>query len=457
MTRTALPTLLVLLVGLAGVRLAGGEPRHGSAAEAGSPPGSGPRPLTLAGCLSLAREHNPTVAQTRERIGELIADYEVTRSSFLPRIALTAYYQRLNRDRLLPGGFIPVGQQLFDQEGLATISAKQVVFSGGKTYYGARGGTLAVAAQRAALASTADDVAYTVTEAFFRLVEAKADLEVAVDARKQKEAFAVEANVLFRAGKATSLDALRARAQAADAAQAEMEAQNAITLARVILATAIGLGPEATVDVAGELPEALTPAPGLETLWQAALRANPEIKKLDLSLAQSQALIAATRGGYYPEVSLQGSAGVRHHDIAGTRGEWMIGAFLDFPLFEGGLTRAQVAKATSQRLQLLAQKRARLDSLRADLATAWRDQENARRGVATARQTVAMNVEAYAAAEALYRAGKALALDVLQAQADLTAARFSLIRYQVSYVLAQARVRRITHEDAASPRPAERS
>jgi outer membrane protein len=150
-------------------------------------------------------------------------------------------------------------------------------------------------------------------------------------------------------------------------------------------------------------------------------------------------------------VNLQGAVGLRHQDIAGTKGEWLIGAFLDFPFFEGGLTTAQVAKASSQRFQLQEQKRARLGSIKADLTTAWRDQENARRGMASARQTIETNTEAYASAEGLYRAGKAIALDVLQAQTDLTTSRFNLIRYQVNYVLAQARIRQIVHGADAGP------
>jgi len=49
--------------------------------------------------------------------------------------------------------------------------------------------------------------------------------------------------------------------------------------------------------------------------------------------------------------------------------------------------------------------------------------------VATARQTVTTNEEAYASADAHYRHGKAIGLDVLQAQVDLTGSRFNLIRY----------------------------
>jgi len=79
-----------------------------------------------------------------------------------------------------------------------------------------------------------------------------------------------------------------------------------------------------------------------------------------------------------------------------------------------------------------------------DLTGAWKDQENARRGVAAARQTVATNVEAYASAQALYRHGKAIGLEVLQAQVELTNSRFTIIRYAVDYEIARARIKQMT-------------
>ena len=72
------------------------------------------------------------------------------------------------------------------------------------------------------------------------------------------------------------------------------------------------------------------------------------------------------------------------------------------------MTRAQVAKANSQSLQLLEKKRDRLNGIKVDLTTAWKDQDNARQGVATTRQTMATNEEAYASAQTLYRNGKAI-------------------------------------------------
>ncbi len=56
---------------------------------------------------------------------------------------------------------------------------------------------------------------------------------------------------------------------------------------------------------------------------------------------------------------------------------------------------------------------------------------------------MATNEEAYASAQALYRVGKAIGLDVLQAQVDLTGSRFAFIKYAVDYDIARARVKQI--------------
>jgi outer membrane protein len=242
----------------------------------------------------------------------------------------------------------------------------------------------------------------------------------------------------------TNLDFVRAQSQVSEAEQAVVEAQNAVRLAKEILARTLGLKEQVQVDIRGQLPQQFTPAAEVNALWQETLKNNPEIKKLDLDIAQSQSLIKAARGSYFPEVSVQAGSDVKHRDLGGTKPEWIAGVFMEYPFFEGGLTKAQVAKAASQYRQLMEKKRDRLNGLKVDLTTAWKDQENARQGVATIRQTVATNQEAYDSSQALYRVGKAIGLDVLQSQVDLTGSRFQLIKYAVAYEIAQARIKQIT-------------
>lgn len=399
------------------------------------------RALSLDDCLVLARQNNPLLAASWEKIQELVADYQAARSKFFPRLVLSSFYTRQPPNRFAPGGFTPF--ELFKREGYAGVQGKQIIFDGLKTYYNTQAAKTGTQSQKQEVQRTADELAFTVTQAFYQLIEAKENLKVAHEALQQRQEFGKLTEAFYRAGKVTNLDYVRAQSQVSEAEQAVVEADNAVPLAKEILARTLGLREQVQVDIKGKLPQKFTAAGDLNSLWQEVLKGNPEIKKLDLDIAQSQTLIKATRGSYFPEVSLQAGSDVRHRDLGGTKPEWIGGVFMEYPFFEGGLTRAQVAKATSQYQQLLEKKRDRLNGIKVDLTTAWKDQENARQGVATTKQTVATNDEAYASAQALYRHGKAIGLDVLQTQVDLTGSRFQLIRYAVAYEIGKARIQQI--------------
>ena len=57
----------------------------------------------------------------------------------------------------------------------------------------------------------------------------------------------------------------------------------------------------------------------------------------------------------------------------------------------------------------------------------------------------------YASAQAYTGYGKAIGLDVLQAQVDLTSSRFHLIRYAVAYEIGKARVKQIYRHRSLVP------
>ena len=134
---------------------------------------------------------------------------------------------------------------------------------------------------------------------------------------------------------------------------------------------------------------------------------------------------------------------MRSRDVGGRKEEYLAGVFLEYPFFEGGLTRAQVAKAASQYHQLLEKQRERRDDLRVDLMNGWKTQEDGRKGVEASRQNVLASEEAYNSALALFRVGKATGLDVLTAEVELTRARLGLIGYQVAYEIGRAKVQQV--------------
>ena len=269
-------------------------------------------------------QREPGLAGSREKIQELVADYQAARAKFFPRLVLTSYYDRQPPNRFTSGAL--TNQQLFKREGYTGVLGKQIIFDGFKTYYNTQAAQTGTQSQRQEVQRTADELAFTVTQAFYQLIEAKENLKVAQEALQQRQEFDKLTGAFYQAGKVTNLDYVRAQSQVSEAQQAVVEAQNAERLAQEILARTLGLQEQVPVDIKGKLPQEFAAAEKITSLWQEVLRSNPEIKKLDLDIAQSRTLIKAARGGYFPEVSLQAGSDVRHRDLGGTKPEWIGGA-----------------------------------------------------------------------------------------------------------------------------------
>lgn len=164
--------------------------------------------LSLEECLSLARKYNPVLSASREKIQELVADYQAARSKFFPRLVLTSYYDRQPPNRFSPGGGL-TNLELFKREGYTGVLGKQIVFDGLKTYYNTQAAKTGTQSQKQEVQRTAEEVDYTVTEAFYRLMEAKENLKVAQEALQQRQEFAKLTEAFYKAGKVTHLDSLR--------------------------------------------------------------------------------------------------------------------------------------------------------------------------------------------------------------------------------------------------------
>jgi len=407
------------------------------------------RILTLKECLDFALKNNPTISLNREKIQELVQDYNIARSGLFPAISLTAYANWLDSGRLSPGGGATTAV-LFGQENLALGKVKQTLFDGFKTYYDMKGAKKGAEAQLEALKGTRQEILSQVYQAYYRLLEAKETLGVAQESKKQREGFRNMADALLQAGKVTKLDFLRSDAQVIDADQTIVQSQNNIVLAKKILKKVMGLQDEQEIDIPEETPR-ISPEPLDElTLWDKVKERNPDLRKVSLDIERAKANIQSARSGYFPEISFQAGYGYRNRDVGGTADEYTYGFFLEYPIFSGGITKAKVEKAQSVYFQVQDSGRALLDQLRVDLNTAIVLIKDALKGMESAKSSIQVNQEGYDATMAMYQAGKVTSLDVLTAQVSLINSKASYVRYLADHQTALAQLRKITGEGETS-------
>ena len=402
--------------------------------------------LTLEQSLALARQRNPAIALEAERVQAAEAEFALARAALLPKLSGSAYYNRLDPDRMspvslptAPGGSAP---ELYVEEAYAGLRLRQPVLDA-SAWPALGAANDGIEAQRSSVAAAEAETIHAVTVAWTRLVETQSLILVAENSVNRQSAFEALTRALFDAGKVSRLDLLKAESQRMDAERGLRAVKESEQLAQALLRRAIGDDTDRPVRAAGALQGELEEPPAEATVIERALANNPNLKRLAAQARQAEGAVWAARGAHLPELSVQGSYGYRYRDVGGDAGEYAAGVFLEVPLFSGLATDAAVKRAESRQRELQAARRGFDEQLRLEIRqalTAWRTAlESAR----FARQLVEVSREAVAAAGALYESGKVTALEVLSAQADLTRAESAHVQALGDCVKACAAIERV--------------
>jgi NodT family efflux transporter outer membrane factor (OMF) lipoprotein len=229
-----------------------------------------------------------------------------------------------------------------------------------------------------------------------------------------------------------------AQAQAIDLSlqRAQLEHSIAVLLGQPPAAFTL---PPADLTLAPPLPPALIPSQQLEH--------RPDIAGAERRLAASSAGIGVAKAGYFPVISLSGSAGYQgpqfQHLFSVPNEIWSLGAGAVMPLFEAGKVRAQVRQARAAYDESLA-------TYRQTVLAAFQEVEDNLAGAAiltreAAVQAGALDAARQSAAISLnqYRAGTVSYLSVVTAQttqltAELTAVQLLGRRLNASVTLLKA-------------------
>lgn len=396
------------------------------------------RVLTLDQCITHALENNPGLQSEREKIIELENDYRIAASALYPRVSLSAYYQRVDSDRI---GVLP--QMVYSEETLAQAKAKQVLFDGGKTWNNRTAAMKAEEAQRESAQASRLDTVLAVSQAYYRVLEAAEILKVSETSYEQRQQFFKLTEAFFNAGRATKLELLRAEAQLFDAERSLSQAREAHRLSELILKQVIGIALQTEIEIANSLPEEFPEPADEHLLLQESIANNPDLKEIALLKEQAEASLRSAKGPYWPEISLQGTYGYRDRNTTSLDSEWTAGVFLEWSLFEGGLTRAQAGKARSRASQIGWNEKALRDQVQVDLREALGNLRTAIAAIKSSRRLVESQDEAYTASVEFYKLGRSTYIEVLTAQTDLTEAKAAYVRAVGDYQNASAKLDRV--------------
>jgi len=282
---------------------------------------------------------------------------------------------------------------------------------------------------------TKNIVALEFINSYFTLLES--DRMIAVG-QKEVDALSSHARMaqnLFDAGSITKNDLLQAQVRLSDARQRlltlkNMRALYASTLNRTLVRP---LNQEVIpVEPVGETP----PLPALEMVWENAALSRPEIKMADYELKINELNEDAKKSEFLPSFFAEGGYNYTQNRYVTYEDNWSVIFGLKFNIFNGGATRAELAKLKIRSEQLREQRKRVLDDIRLEVERYYLDRKSAGENMIVTEGAVRQATENLRINTVRYEEGVGTATDVLDAIALLTLAEKN--RFKALYDLKRA-------------------
>ncbi len=400
----------------------------GNAAEA-------PAPLTLKEALRLAYKANPTMQISR--LQSLIAGEEVVRgrSGFLPTVK-SEVSQTINDNETqtkiptsaLPGlgGAAPGGGVIsFPTNNRNFWSSKvyldQTIFDFWGTPSRYQAAVLGKSASILDTAKTRDDLFLNVSRGYFSTLRTLKLETVARQEVTDLQAHLKIARDQHDFGVVTYNDVLQAEVSLADAEQRLIVAKNDIINSRSALNKVLALPVSAPTVLKDEKLE--TRPWGLDDATSAALDQRSDLKAATRRISQQEKVVTQTRAQYFPRFYTQAGMNWQQNEFLLHDTQWF-GIFgMQWTLFSGLDTKAQVAQAKLKVNQLREQHKDLDDQVRLDVQNAYlRVRETADR-IRVTEKAVTQGQENLRLNEERYQEQVGTATDVIDAQTLLTRTR----------------------------------
>jgi outer membrane protein len=423
--------------------------------------------ISLDAAIDLALKSHPSEAQARANVDVASARVVENRSQYLPQVVGTGQYQRLTYNPTnKPGVYVPSATA---STGASTTSpgaaalttswtrtsdyftfggtASQLIYDFGQT---ADRWSSAQASESAAGYSehaVQVQIISNVRKTYFQARAQRDLIDVAADAVANQKMHVDQIQKLFAQGMRPEIDEITAETGLANAQVQLISAQNAYDLACAAFSQAIGRSTATRYEPGSDdMPPVADEDAPIDHLLESALHDRSELASFAKQREAQEKMVLAARGSYGPSLQAQASIAGTGVALDNLAPNWWVGALLTWPIFQGGLTRGQVAEAQANLHSINAQE----DTFRLQIRI---DVEQAALAVKATKATLSATLLALEnakrqlqLAEARYAAGMGSVIELSDAQVTHTmaaaqevSARFSLASSRAALVGALGR------------------
>jgi outer membrane protein len=403
------------------------------------------QPLTLEESIRIALDRNLTLQ---------IATVGVAGSEFSRMSALTQFfptwtgqygYVRYNTPATIGSSSSALGGSSTTKDTYAfSTTVNQPLYTGGSISANYRSASLGVDISKTNVETVKRNLILQVRQGYYNILTAQKVLEVSQQSVKQFEAQLEVAQAFFDVGIVAKNDVLLAEVQLAQARQNQVNADNALALAKSSFNSLLRRdinAPLSVEDILDYKPSGYT----LESSFEEALRQRPEIKTAELSINQAREAVNIAKSGYFPTISLAGNYG-KTSDEANLDGRWSERwtvqtlatiAFSDWWRlgYKVGQSKVQVLQAQETKYQVI-------DNIVLEVKQNYINMVQAEKNIVTAQKSIEQAEENLRLNEERYKYQVSTATDLLNAVTLLAQARLNYYSALGVYNIAKASLER---------------
>ncbi|HET9095359.1 MAG TPA: TolC family protein, partial [Candidatus Baltobacteraceae bacterium] len=310
-----------------------------------------PQQVTLQQALDIAVAKSPVLAAARANQRLTQIPVSLARSALFPNISAAASASHSNNaGRTTNGQTIGGG---FTSRGL-NADLRQLIYDGGKLIAQLHQARANAVAGTETYDRQLQTLAFNVAQAYYTSLQSKSATQLAAQVVHQNEVQEALVRAQLRAGTASRVDLATAQLPTAQARVALVRAQGQEATALAAFANALGLDADVAVAPANT-PAANSTSPLVTVLSydQAVTRAlllRPDYLAAKNGVMAAQYNVQAQRSGLLPTLTANATYGTNSTTVTGTnfRPGSTIGATLNIPIFDQGITRAQTEQAQAQ-------------------------------------------------------------------------------------------------------------
>ncbi len=391
--------------------------------------------------FSIRLQHSQ-IEKNRQRVRE-------SEGNLGPRVVLSGTYTRFEEEQrmeLAPGQSI-VTQGIDAKQ--ATASLQLPIDISGNIGRVVRASKANLIASQETLHATRNDVKLAVRRSYLNVLRAEEQIEVAKYAIAEAEERLKNAQTELDAGTKAKIDVIRIEAQLAQAQSDLIVAQNQWTLAKQALNNLLGRPIETEYQT--QRVRTLPPAPAVEPtdIDKAAQGARPEAKALSRTQEALAYVRQAAERGLQPTLNMAINYqrnidpvgfGARENITTGT-------LTLNWPVFDSGVTRAQVKQARQDEEQAKIQLEQVRLGISLEVRQALTNMANASARLEVAQRQLAAAEENYRISRVRLASGEGITLEITDALTQLTQARTGVVSARYDYLTAFSELQRAVGSD----------